>query len=59
MKKAKAFLHPFTLLNKAYQGLKLLLDPSVEGSPYMHEIEKSASNDTERSFVSLKRISWR
>lgn len=32
-------LFTFNLIHKAYQGLKLLLDPAREGDPYVREIE--------------------
>lgn len=49
----------FMFLVRAYQGLKLLLDPAVEGNPYILESNKPKTERVHKPFIFLKRMSWR
>lgn len=46
-------------LNRAYQGLKVLFDPAVEGSPYAREIKETCQAGSKRTLVLTRKLSWR
>jgi len=41
------------LLDRAYQSLKILFDPAVEGNPYIREEKRIATNFGKISRVSI------
>lgn len=46
----------FQFLVRAYQGLRLLLDPAEEGDPYMKETERPYFVEPKGRFVLSRRL---
>ncbi len=43
-------------LIRAYKGLKSLFDPTVEGNPYVREIERARFTEPKRSLFISRRL---
>lgn len=59
MKRFQILASNFQFLVRAYQGLKVLFDPAVEGSPYAREIKETCQAGSKRTLVLTRKLSWR